>query len=150
MDFVGIQYATHILLADVRLADPPDVAMFAAASAQGAVIVVPFGDGWHRAIAWDRLREHVPLPMSEMRDTLESGRHPVNVGHLVMGIAFLGLAVVWSLIANDVVEGRDVRWLMPVPWVLAGAGGLVAAALTTRRRHAARQVGWVAPDEVER
>jgi len=72
VDFVGIQYATHILLADVRLADPPDVAMFAAASAEGAVIVVPFGDGWYRAIAWDRLREQVPLdvplPMSEMRD----------------------------------------------------------------------------------
>jgi 2-polyprenyl-6-methoxyphenol hydroxylase-like FAD-dependent oxidoreductase len=43
VDFVGAQYATHILLADVRLTNPPDVAMFATASAAGAVIVVPFG-----------------------------------------------------------------------------------------------------------
>jgi len=72
VDFVGEQYATHILLADVRLTTPPDVAMFATASPAGAVIVVPFGDGWFRAIAWDRLREQVPLdvplPMAEMRD----------------------------------------------------------------------------------
>jgi 2-polyprenyl-6-methoxyphenol hydroxylase-like FAD-dependent oxidoreductase len=72
IDFVGHQYETHILLADVRLADPPERAMFATTSAEGAVIVVPFGGGWFRAIAWDRLREQVPLdvpvPVTEMRD----------------------------------------------------------------------------------
>jgi 2-polyprenyl-6-methoxyphenol hydroxylase-like FAD-dependent oxidoreductase len=75
VDFVGKQYATHILLADVRLTTPPEVAMFATASAAGVVLVVPFGDGWFRAIAWDRLREQVPLdvplPMAEMRDAFE-------------------------------------------------------------------------------
>jgi cytochrome bd-type quinol oxidase subunit 1 len=83
--------------------------------------------------------------MSDFRATVESGRHPVNVGHLVMGVAFVGLAVVWSLIANHVLEGREVRWLLPIPWVLAGAAGLVAAAATTRRRHEIRQTGWVDP-----
>ncbi|WP_193613937.1 hypothetical protein [Nocardioides lijunqiniae] len=83
--------------------------------------------------------------MSDMRDTLEAGRHPVNIGQLVMGLAFVGLAVVWSLIANDAVEGSDVRWLLPIPWVLAGAVGLVAAAVTTRRRHGAQHTGWVEP-----
>jgi 2-polyprenyl-6-methoxyphenol hydroxylase-like FAD-dependent oxidoreductase len=72
VDFVGKQYATHILLADVRLTTPPEVAMFATASSAGVVLVIPFGDGWFRAIAWDRLREQVPLdvplPMSEVRD----------------------------------------------------------------------------------
>jgi 2-polyprenyl-6-methoxyphenol hydroxylase-like FAD-dependent oxidoreductase len=72
VDFVGRQYATHILLADVRLTAPPEVAMFATASDAGVVLVIPFGDGWFRAIAWDRLREQVPLdvplPMAEMRD----------------------------------------------------------------------------------
>ena len=72
VDFVGHQYETHILLADVRLADPPERAMFATTSAEGAVIVVPFGGGWFRAIAWDRRREQVPLdvplPVDEMRD----------------------------------------------------------------------------------
>jgi hypothetical protein len=74
-----------------------------------------------------------------------SGRHPVNVGHLVMGIAFLGLVGVWALIQGDVVEDADVRWLLPVPWVLAGLAGLLATAMSSGRRWSTRQVGWVPP-----
>ncbi len=59
----------------------------------------------------------------------ESWRHPVNVGHLVMGIAFAGMVLVWALVADD-----DIRWLLPIPWVGAGAAGLVAMALAARRR----------------
>jgi hypothetical protein len=73
----------------------------------------------------------------------QSGRHPVNVGHLVMGIAFLAIVGVWALIQTDVVGGSDVRWLLPVPWVLAGLGGLLALALTGSRRWTTRQTGWV-------
>ena len=80
-------------------------------------------------------------------DERESGRHPVNVGHLVMGIALLGLVAVWALIVGDVVEGDDVRWLLPAPWVLAGAAGLVAVAATGHRGRESRQVGWVTPTE---
>ena len=79
----------------------------------------------------------------------ESGRHPVNVGHLVMGVALLGLVAIWALIVGDVVEGDDVRWLLPTPWVLAGAAGLIALAVNGRRGHENRQVGWVAPAETE-
>jgi 2-polyprenyl-6-methoxyphenol hydroxylase-like FAD-dependent oxidoreductase len=72
VDFVGKQYQTHILLADVRLPRPPAEAMFARTNNDGAVICVPFGDGWFRVIAWDRLRERAPLaePVTgaEMRD----------------------------------------------------------------------------------
>ncbi|MFI9837726.1 FAD-dependent monooxygenase [Nonomuraea sp. NPDC051941] len=72
VDFAGRQYETHILLADVRLTAPPGQALFATGNDAGVVIMVPFGDGWFRAIAWDRLREQialtVPLPMEEMRD----------------------------------------------------------------------------------
>jgi hypothetical protein len=77
----------------------------------------------------------------------ESGRHPVNVGHLVMGVALLGLVAIWALIVGDVVEGDDVRWLLPAPWVLAGAAGLIALAVTGHRGRETRQVGWVAPPE---
>jgi hypothetical protein len=82
----------------------------------------------------------------------ESGRHPVNVGHLVMGVALLGLLVVWALIVGDVVEDEDVRWLLPAPWVLAGAAGLIALAVGGHRGHETRQTGWVtppAPDSTE-
>lgn len=72
VDFVGKQYETHILLADVRLTEAPEDPMFARTNEEGAVIVVPFGDGWFRAIAWDRQRERAPLtePVTgaEMRD----------------------------------------------------------------------------------
>ncbi|CAI9415357.1 hypothetical protein [Nocardioides sp. T2.26MG-1] len=75
-----------------------------------------------------------------------SGRHPVNVGHLVMGIAFLGLVGVWALIQGDVVGDGDVRWLMPVPWVLAGLAGLLAVGLSSGKRWSTRQTGWVGSD----
>ena len=61
LDFVGEQYPTHILLADVRLAEPPEEAMFTRNGVEGVVLCVPFGDGWYRAIAWDRLRQQAPL-----------------------------------------------------------------------------------------
>jgi hypothetical protein len=89
------------------------------------------------------MKEHT---MSHSPDAELSGRHPVNIGHLVMGLAFLGLVGVWGLIQGDVVEGDDIRWLLPVPWVLAGIAGLLATTLSSRGRRADRQTGWVDPE----
>ena len=75
-------------------------------------------------------------------DETSTGRHPVNIAHLVMGVALLALVGVWALWQGDLVADDDVRWLMPVPWVLAGAVGLVASAVTGTRRHSLRQSGW--------
>jgi hypothetical protein len=72
-----------------------------------------------------------------------TGWHQINIGHLVMGVAFLGIVGVWGLIQTDTVTGHDVRWLMPIPWVAAGVVGLVATAITGSRRYAVRQTGWV-------
>ena len=71
------------------------------------------------------------------------GRHPVNIGHLVMGLAFVGLVGVWALSQGGVVDNHDIRWLLPLPWVLAGLAGLLATTLTSRDRWGARQTGWV-------
>ena len=72
IDFEGKQYETHILLADVRLAHPPSDGLSAKTSPDGVVLLVPFGDGWFRAIAWDRTREQAPLSepvtLSEIRE----------------------------------------------------------------------------------
>jgi hypothetical protein len=57
-----------------------------------------------------------------------AGLHPINVGHLVMGVAFLGLFVIWALIESGAAEASDLRWLLPIPWVAAGAAGLIATA----------------------
>ena len=77
----------------------------------------------------------------------KSGRHPVNVGHLVMGIAFLSMVGVWALIQGDVVDHDDVRWLLPVRWVLAGLAGLLAIGISGSRRWSTKQVGWVGTEE---
>lgn len=62
------------------------------------------------------------------RQSFRAGLHPVNVGHLVMGVAFAGLVVIWALFISDAVDGHDLRWLLPIPWVAAGAAGLIATA----------------------
>ncbi|MGZ5405676.1 MAG: hypothetical protein ACXWDL_13575 [Nocardioides sp.] len=74
------------------------------------------------------------LPTDDSPSVTDTWRHPVNVGHLVMGIAFAGMVLVWALIAGDVVADEDIRWLMPIPWVSAGGAGLIAMAIAARRR----------------
>jgi hypothetical protein len=66
--------------------------------------------------------------ISETARSWREGVHPINVGHLVMGVAFAGLTIVWALYMSDTVSSHDLRWLMPIPWVAAGVAGLVAAA----------------------
>lgn len=68
---------------------------------------------------------------------LPTGRHPVNITHLVMGLAFLGIVSIWVAIESGTVAGDDIRWLLPLPWILAGVAGLTAAFLTGRRRNGA-------------
>ena len=69
-----------------------------------------------------------------MPPRIAAGRHPVHVGHLVMGLAFLGLLGVWALVQGGLVGTDDVRWLLPLPWVLAGVAGLLATTISGRRR----------------
>lgn len=62
-----------------------------------------------------------------------SGWHPVNTGHLVMGVAFVGLVGVWALVASETVKIADTGWILSLPWLAAGAAGLVATVLRGRR-----------------
>jgi hypothetical protein len=68
-----------------------------------------------------------PLEESSPR-SFAAGVHPINIGHLVMGVAFLGLFVIWALIESGAADASDLRWLLPIPWVAAGAAGLIATA----------------------
>ena len=63
-----------------------------------------------------------------------------------MGVAFLGLTLVWALIASDTVDGSDIRWLMPIPWVAAGIAGVLATVFTNRKRWGHHQTGWIGPE----
>lgn len=75
----------------------------------------------------------------------DSGFHPVNVTHLVMGIAFLAFAGIWAVLARGTVEGEDLRWLLPIPWLLAGTAGLVASVAGRRSRLERRRQRNVQP-----
>lgn len=77
IDFVGKQYETHILLADVRLSAPPDETLFARTGKAGVVLCVPFGDGWFRAVAWDRAREQEPLDAPVTFDEIRDAFHRI-------------------------------------------------------------------------
>ena len=74
-------------------------------------------------------------PMTGPLDAPEStsGLHPVNITQLVMGVAFAGIVAVWALLQADVVAGDELRWLLPMPWLAAGAAGLVATAWPSRK-----------------
>ncbi len=52
--------------------------------------------------------------------------HPLNVGYLVIGLVFLGLAGSWWLHQIGAVGLDEIRWLLPLVLVVAGAVGLVA------------------------
>ncbi len=91
-------------------------------------------------------------PMTQdptVREPRRFARHPLSIGHLVMGLAFLGLVGVWALVQADAVAGDDIRWLLPVPWVLAGVAGLLATTLSGRSRDASgtpeQMTGWATP-----
>ena len=72
--FVGASYDTHIMLADVRLSEELETAVNAYVGRDGVILLAAFGDGWYRAVIWDRHREHVPLEVpvgiDEVRESL--------------------------------------------------------------------------------
>jgi hypothetical protein len=75
-----------------------------------------------------------PEPTHSPERSWAAGLHPVNVLHLVFGVAFVGLVVNWALIESDTVGAGGLRWLLPIPWVAAGAAGLIAATPRLRGR----------------
>jgi hypothetical protein len=85
----------------------------------------------------DETREETREEITEepaVRRGFAGGLHPVNILHLVLGVAFLGMVVNWALIESGTVETSGLRWLLPIPWVAAGAAGLIATAPRLRGR----------------
>lgn len=70
VDFPGKSVLKSIMLADVRMTDPPRQRLAMTAVGEGFTVVVPFGDGWYRVIAWRRgsqAEPNEPVQLDEVR-----------------------------------------------------------------------------------
>jgi 2-polyprenyl-6-methoxyphenol hydroxylase-like FAD-dependent oxidoreductase len=71
LPFPGRAAVRSVMLADVRLSDPPPDVLTANAVGDAFVFLVPFGDGWYRVIAWNRRRQlpdDAPVDLDEIRE----------------------------------------------------------------------------------
>jgi hypothetical protein len=87
----------------------------------------PLSDPTTEPLITQLLTEPV-TPAGPARPPRRVNTHPVNVLHLVMGVAFLGITFIWALVEGGAAGASDLRWLLPIPWVAAGIAGLVATA----------------------
>ncbi|MEU6893295.1 FAD-dependent oxidoreductase [Streptomyces sp. NPDC046557] len=70
LPFPGRAVVRSMVLADVRLTEPPEDFLAVNGSADAFALVVPFGDGWYRAIAWPRhgrAADTDPVGLEELR-----------------------------------------------------------------------------------
>jgi 2-polyprenyl-6-methoxyphenol hydroxylase-like FAD-dependent oxidoreductase len=70
LPFPGRSAVRSVMLADVRLAQPPPEVLTADAAGDDFVFLAPFGDGWYRVIAWNRrnqLPDDAPVDPAELR-----------------------------------------------------------------------------------
>ncbi|GAA2699490.1 FAD-dependent monooxygenase [Actinoplanes palleronii] len=70
LPFPGQSVLTSIMLADVRLATPPEDVLAVNAVGDAFAFVAPFGDGWYRIFAWDRRKQvgdAEPVTLDEIR-----------------------------------------------------------------------------------
>ncbi|MBB5788688.1 FAD-dependent oxidoreductase [Jiangella mangrovi] len=71
LPFPGEAVVQSVMLADVRLADPPAEVLVVNANDDGFAFIAPYGDGWYRVIAWDRREQRPdddPVDLDEIRD----------------------------------------------------------------------------------
>ena len=69
--FPGKAVVQSLMLADVRLTDAPQDVLAVNAVGDCFAFVAPFGDGWYRIFAWDRLHplpDTAPVDLAELRD----------------------------------------------------------------------------------
>ncbi|MEU6418867.1 FAD-dependent monooxygenase [Streptomyces spiralis] len=71
LPFPGHSVIRSVVLADVRLAEPPETLLTVNAAGDAFAFLAPFGDGYHRVICWHRGRnvpDHAPVDLDEVRE----------------------------------------------------------------------------------
>ncbi|GAB2743630.1 FAD-dependent monooxygenase [Streptomyces bullii] len=71
LPFPGRSVIRSVMLADVRVAEEPGELLTFNAVGDAFAFLVPFGDGYHRVICWDRRRElpdDAPLGLDEIKE----------------------------------------------------------------------------------
>ncbi|MFE0421611.1 FAD-dependent monooxygenase [Streptomyces sp. NPDC058953] len=71
LPFPGGSAIRSMVLADVRLADPPAELPAVSVTGDAIALLFPFGDGWYRMMGWDRSRQPPdtePLAADEIRE----------------------------------------------------------------------------------
>ena len=73
LPFPGQAVVRSVMLADVPLAEDPAGTLTTGTTGDAFALIVPFGDGWHRVIAWNRHNQQpddAPVGADEIRDVL--------------------------------------------------------------------------------
>ncbi|MFJ4717129.1 FAD-dependent monooxygenase [Streptomyces sp. NPDC088785] len=71
LPFPGRSVVRSVVLADVRLAEPPPDLLTVNTVGDAFAFIAPFGDGYHRVIGWHRARDvpdDAPLALDEVRE----------------------------------------------------------------------------------
>ncbi|MEU3449385.1 FAD-dependent oxidoreductase [Streptomyces thermolilacinus] len=71
LPFPGRSVIRSLVLADVRLTDPPREVPTVDGTGDTFAFIAPFGDGWYRVMGWDRRRQlpdDAPVELDEIRD----------------------------------------------------------------------------------
>ena len=71
LPYPGRSVVRSLMLADVRLTDPPADVLAVNGVGDAFAFVAPFGDGWYRVFAWNRLHQvedTAPVELSEVRE----------------------------------------------------------------------------------
>lgn len=66
----------------------------------------------------------------------------VKVPHLVFGLLFLGIAVVWALVASEAIDADRLPILAPAVLIVAGVIGLAASLASGRNSRRRGPVPW--------
>ncbi|MFG2945718.1 FAD-dependent monooxygenase [Streptomyces adustus] len=73
LPFPGVSVIRSVVLADVLLAEQPENLLTVNTVGDAFAFIAPFGDGYHRVIAWNRARDvpdHEPVDLDEVRETV--------------------------------------------------------------------------------